>query len=117
MNYEVGLARLRECIARDALPEFSTLEYRLLENLRAERRFGTNETIRSERAAVISSLNEFSYAHTTLTFVELCRDRVAVRTYASDGEPNLRAESHGQVRVDSRDIVDSDKHPSSVFVS
>jgi hypothetical protein len=43
-----------------ALPELLSLEARLLENLAQERRFGTTEMIRLERARIVDSLNRLA---------------------------------------------------------
>jgi hypothetical protein len=52
-NLERGLQFMRDALRggdSDVLLEFSTLESRLLENIRNERLYGSTETGRSERA-------------------------------------------------------------------
>jgi hypothetical protein len=74
LNYGDGLRRLRELLADQAeqLPLLATLEARLLENLRDERMFGGNETLRSGRAQIIHALNTLALEACHVTFNELC---------------------------------------------
>ena len=72
MNYETGMRCLRARLSGSNLSDLGTLEYRLSENLRSERIFGTSETVRAERAAIVAALNELSYRELNLSFVEIC---------------------------------------------
>jgi hypothetical protein len=75
MNYELGLDRMRELIADQApamLGDFLVLEARMRENLRASSLFGEDQTIRSERARVVASLNAVAQG-VGVSFNDLCR--------------------------------------------
>jgi hypothetical protein len=75
MDYERGLAELKrrlEAEHSDRLVEFSTLEARLRENLAADQRFGSSETVRAERARIIGELNRLSLDTIGISFNDLC---------------------------------------------
>ncbi len=75
MDYKRGLTELKTRIRTgypDFLVEFSTLEARLLDNLSSEQRFGTNETLRSDRAKVVAELNRMAFDTIGISFNELC---------------------------------------------
>lgn len=62
-NLERGLQVMKDALRggdRDAFLEFSTLESRLLENIRSERLYGSTETARSERARIVQELNRLA---------------------------------------------------------
>ena len=74
-SHERGLAALRDHLSQaDAETRlgFAVLESRLLENLQDERRYGTSETLRSERARIVQELNRLALAHLGRSFNELC---------------------------------------------
>lgn len=76
MDLARGFAALKACLAQAApaeLAEISTLEDRLERNQRAERVFGSNEALRSERAQIVYSLNELALKHCGTSFNDLCR--------------------------------------------
>jgi len=77
LDYEHGLQQLRESLTEHApamMSEFYPLEARLLDNLRAERLYGSTETIRSERARVMDALNDLAgRAGLESSFNDLCR--------------------------------------------
>jgi hypothetical protein len=56
----------------DAYLAFTTLESRLLSNLKDERIFGTTEEVRSERARIVLELNRLALDHAGCSFNELC---------------------------------------------
>lgn len=75
MNYERGLAKLRQLLLHDPdlVQEFQIYEYRLRENLRKEQLFGTNDQNKSDRAQVIYELNRLAaQVGTGKSFNELC---------------------------------------------
>ncbi len=77
MNYEHGLTRLKEYLAKsapDILNDFSTLEDRFHKNLRAERIFGSSENTRAEHSQIIYALNQLGLEHCAISFNDLCQD-------------------------------------------
>ena len=58
---------------QDVFLEFSTLEGRLMENIRNERLYGSTETVRSERAQIVQELNRLAIDCIQRTFNELCQ--------------------------------------------
>ncbi len=59
-NLERGLQVMKDALHggdAEVLLEFSTLESRLLENIRSERLYGSTETVRSERTRIVQELN------------------------------------------------------------
>jgi hypothetical protein len=73
LDYDRGLQRLRQLLentsdTRNALPEYFVLEQRLQENLSSERRYGSTESTRIERARVIDSLNRLALQYTGTSF-------------------------------------------------
>ncbi len=75
MNYKHGLTNLESQLKAnhsEHLLEFSTLEARLLDNLRSEQQYGTNETVRSDRAKVVGELNRMAFDTIGISFNELC---------------------------------------------
>jgi len=74
-SYEHGLAVLGECLAQANVGTrlgLAVLESRLLDNLQDAHLYGTNETIRSERARVLYELNRLALAHLGRSFNDLC---------------------------------------------
>jgi tetratricopeptide (TPR) repeat protein len=75
MDYKLGLTQLKWHIQRnhpDSRIEFSNLEAQLLDNLRAEQDYGTTETIRADRARVVSGLNRLAFKTVGISFNDLC---------------------------------------------
>lgn len=79
MDYALGLRTLGARLPENALSEFSTLENRLQENLRNERLFGSSETVRADRAAIIYALNELARTQVGTSFNELSESESAPR--------------------------------------
>ncbi len=100
MNYEQGLAALKSQLQGEALEAFLVFEARLHENLRQEQLFGTNETCRSERSAVIHELNRLALVHNLPSFNDLCAGRAPLVAPAAD-MPSLRTALQ---RLDAVDI-------------
>ena len=77
MNLERGLDALRAQLEEtNRYLEFTTLEARLHQNLHDERLYGTTETIRSERARIVTSLNRLSMEVLGLSFNNLAMGRI-----------------------------------------
>ncbi|HLG66135.1 MAG TPA: toll/interleukin-1 receptor domain-containing protein [Ktedonosporobacter sp.] len=73
MNYEQGLARLKQqAKGTDWIGEFALYEARLRENLSIERRYGTTEQVRADRAQIVDQLNRLSLTYLHMSFVALC---------------------------------------------
>jgi len=75
MNYERGLQMLETFVRpedEEGWRDFKLYKGQLLENLRDERRFGTTETLRSERFRIIDKLNPLALRLTGLSFTDLC---------------------------------------------
>lgn len=73
MNYERGLEQLKQRAKdTDWFREFALYEARLRENLSAERRYGTTEQVRADRARIVDQLNRLSLMHLHSSFVDLC---------------------------------------------
>jgi hypothetical protein len=75
---ERGLQVMKDALRggdQDAFLEFSTLEGRLLENIRSERLYGGTETGRSERARIVQELNRLALeAGCGRSFNEMCSE-------------------------------------------
>jgi hypothetical protein len=77
LDHERGLDALGAQLERTSrYVQFSTLEARLRENLDDERLYGTTETIRSERARIVNSLNRLALEVLDLSFNDLALGRV-----------------------------------------
>lgn len=72
MNYDQGLEILKRQLQGDAYQDFLVFEARLRENLRREQRFGSSETLRSERAMTVGELNRLALANGGVSFNALC---------------------------------------------
>lgn len=73
---ERGLAALGELLPHADVETrlgFAVLESRLLDNMQDERRYGTNEAIRGERARIMHELNRLALTHLGRSFNDLCR--------------------------------------------
>jgi hypothetical protein len=69
------LAALGEILAQADVQvhlDFAVVGSRLRDNLQDERHYGTDETIRSERARIIQELNRMALTHLGRSFNELC---------------------------------------------
>lgn len=77
-NLELGLQVMKDALRGgdpDAFLEFSTLESRLIENIRNERQYGSTETVRSERARIVQELNRLAIeAKCGRLFNEMCSE-------------------------------------------
>jgi hypothetical protein len=74
-SHERGLAALAELLIHADVETrlgFAALESRLLDNLQDERRYGTNETIRTERARIVQELNRLALTYLGRSFNDLC---------------------------------------------
>lgn len=74
-SLERGLQVMKDALRgsdAEILLEFSTLESRLLENIRSERLYGSTETVRSERARIVQELNRIALECLGRTFNEAC---------------------------------------------
>lgn len=90
MDFERGLDSLRSQLEEtNRYTEFTTLEARMLENLRDERLYGSNETNRSERTRVITGLNKLALEVLGLSFNDLAMGRVPVMGKTSIRELSL----------------------------
>jgi hypothetical protein len=78
MDYERGLRAL-EPFAKpedsDEWRDFNLYKGQLLENQRRDKRFGSTETLRNERASIVDNLNPLALKLTGLSFVDLCLGR------------------------------------------
>jgi len=73
MDYERGLTALKTLAqGRDWLQDFTLFEARLRENLTKERRFGSSESLRSDRAQIVDALNALALAKVGQSFNDLC---------------------------------------------
>jgi hypothetical protein len=73
MDYERGLEQLiRQARGTSWFEECALYEARLRENLNEERRYGTTEYTRSNRAKIVDQLNRLAYEHLKVSFVDLC---------------------------------------------
>jgi hypothetical protein len=76
-NYQLGLEQLKKYISTTAfhlMKDFYPLEQRLQENLSRERKYGSDETVRKERAEIVDELNRLAErAHSQHSFNDLCR--------------------------------------------
>jgi hypothetical protein len=67
-NYIRALQALKNLLPAQAQSNFAVYEARLLENLHHEQMFGSTETLRSERAAIISGLNQLANNYGVTSF-------------------------------------------------
>lgn len=88
MDYQHGMDLLLNILQqkKDAhYNEALIYQQRLLENLRQENFFGSNETTRSERAQIVSALNQLSIKTIHIPFNDLCLgklpEQVVVATF------------------------------------
>lgn len=73
MDYERGLNALKVLAqGHDWLQDFTLFEARLRENLTKERRFGSSESLRSDRAQIVDALNALALAKVGQSFNDLC---------------------------------------------
>jgi len=73
MDFELGLKHLKRQLPPEARQEFAVFEGRLRDNLRRERRYGSTETTRAERAEISDSLNRIALTYLNASFSDLCR--------------------------------------------
>ena len=75
MNYERGLVVLgQQATGTSWYKDFLLYEASLRENLADERRFGTNQQIRSDRMRIVDELNRLVLDHLGIGFNQLCVD-------------------------------------------
>lgn len=114
MDYEQGLERLkREAKGTDWLAEFDLYEFRLRDNLSRERRYGTTEQIRAERAQIVDQLNRLAYDRLDMSFVDLC---LGTHQSTSAATPSL-LHIPSALNVTSASQATQKVSPSNVFVS
>ena len=78
MNYELGLRVLEPFVRpedEDAWRDFKLYKGQLLENLRDERRYGSTETLRSDRSRIVDKLNALALRLIGTGFTDLCLGR------------------------------------------
>jgi hypothetical protein len=87
MDYDRGLEHLRAQLEQtNRYEEFTTLEARLRENLHDEHLFGTNESSRTDRARVVTSLNKLTTETLGLSFNELALGQIPTAGRTPVGE-------------------------------
>lgn len=115
MEYQRGLRTLKACLSADALGEFNVYEARLLENLRRERLYGSTETTRADRAAIVDGLNRLAQLHLGTSFNELCQSTApcaGVSEHPGHGtwiDTGGGAVVFGDVTVEGGDFIGRDK--------
>lgn len=72
LDLERGLAQLKAHLPRAAAAQFSPLQVRLLENLQRERLYGSTETTRADREAIVDALNRLALDYLEVSFSDLC---------------------------------------------
>lgn len=73
--YETGLSDLLNRLGRDT-PDYEDglrFQQRLIENITEVRQYGSTESLRADRARIITGLNELARAALGMTFNELCK--------------------------------------------
>lgn len=89
MDYARGLAAMKAALPGQYQAVLMTLADRLADNLRGERVFGSTETRRAERAAIVYELNELALQVLQISFNELCAGMMPPFTSApSDPSPS-----------------------------
>ncbi|MEO7908952.1 MAG: toll/interleukin-1 receptor domain-containing protein, partial [Roseiflexaceae bacterium] len=82
LDYERGLRVLEQYVPADDgsdWRDFELYKSQLLSNLSDERRFGSTETLRSERSKVIDKLNPLALRIADLSFTDLCLGKTVAR--------------------------------------
>lgn len=77
INYEKGLAELSSSICSEdesIWKDFYLYKSQLLANIQEEEKFGSTETLRSERYRVIDKLNAIALSLTGNSFTDLCME-------------------------------------------
>jgi RNA-directed DNA polymerase len=73
MDYELGLKKIEELLNETEFEsEYLGYKGRLLENLREDGLYGTNETIISSRNRIVAQLNKFCISNNIPNFTSLC---------------------------------------------
>lgn len=83
MNYRQGLHALEQAILPDdeeSRHDMALYKAQLLNNLRDEERFGSTETVRTERWRIVDKLNPFALQLTGVSFTDLCAGTSASAT-------------------------------------
>ncbi len=89
VNYEQGLEKLQDIVRHqtpELLPEFGTLQIRLLECLGKEKLYGQSSNNDVERNQVIYQLIRFANEHFSIQFIDLCRSSTMSDSSASTTE-------------------------------
>lgn len=100
MDYYRGLRMLKARLPKSAVVDLNLFEARLRENLDSERRYGSSEALRTERAVIVGHLNELSQTYLDISFNELClqqRDRETITSI-----PRVRDAQNGFIGPDPR---------------
>jgi hypothetical protein len=123
-SFERGLQVMKDALRggdSEAFLEFSTLESRLLANIRDERLYGSTETVRSERARIVQELNRLALSQLQSNFNDLClpAEPLAPRRPPAPADQSWRGGAEitvrGQVYV-LHDPVDEAWAPDRSFV-
>jgi hypothetical protein len=78
-EYLRGLQTLKNCLPIEARSEFHTLEDRLLDNLRREQLYGSTETTRADKSAIIYALNDLAQRYCGSSFNDLMNPSRTIR--------------------------------------
>lgn len=109
LDYESGLKRLKTLLGQEVpsyLNEFHTLEARLLENLRDEQLYGSNQVQRSDRAQIVAVLNDLTLrAGLEVSFNDLCRVEEVGDTTTEGEEAGVATGPKYQIHVEHADQV------------
>lgn len=105
MNYEAGLKELLRRLGPNSAQyvEALTFEGRLNENMRNERLYGSTESLRSERAAIVHQLNTLALGALGVSFNELA---VTAPARAGNAAPQPAARADAQPSVDHKLLRD-----------
>lgn len=96
MDYERGLARLKQIVSNTAQEQdFLTYEARLRESLHDEGLYGSNEQIRADRARIIGGLNRLA-AHFGTSFNDLCLLPGNTPSFQTPPKPNNATNQNAQ---------------------
>jgi hypothetical protein len=91
LDYELGLESLRDIVQREASEElykdFSLLQFRLLDCLSAEEKYGKEPGNTAVKNRVLEQLMIFTSGHFGLQFITLCQAETSVKTQAQ-AHPN-----------------------------
>ncbi len=98
MDFEQGLDRFKQYArGKDWYDDFTLYEARLRENLHAESLFGTNEQLRSDRARIISQLNQLALEKLGMDFNDLCLNTVRPSGFPTSAQPPQEEQQKGLI--------------------